>query len=58
MKNYYANDNIMRITCEDETNLLHIIENGGLYPIIKEGEAPRLSFGWSKKYNLEKLEWR
>lgn len=25
MKNYYANDNIMRITCEHGTNLLHII---------------------------------
>lgn len=30
MKNYYANDNLMRITYEDETNLLHIIENGRL----------------------------
>lgn len=39
MKNYHANDNIMRITCEDETNLLHIIEIGGLYTIIKEKGA-------------------
>lgn len=45
IKNYYANDNIMRIACEDETNLLHIIEIGGSFTIIKEAQAPRLSFG-------------
>jgi hypothetical protein len=43
----------MRITCEDETNLLHIIEHGRLYPIIKEGAEAIIR----QKKNIMKAEF-